>query len=97
MINPISTRIASIDHARALLDQERNRLLQGEQEILLQLINPGCDDPDCSYCNDDQLDDLIERAQECERRLDDRYRSALNKLLFEVAESERFESRDESI
>ncbi|HKP93446.1 MAG TPA: hypothetical protein VJS88_06085, partial [Chthoniobacterales bacterium] len=89
--DPVSTRLESIDHARDLLDQERRRLLQGEQDILLQLINPGCDDADCSSCSDYDLDAVIARAQECERRLDGRYRSAFNKLLFEVAECERVE------
>jgi len=84
MTSSVDLRICALDHARDLVDQERSRLLQAEQEILLNLINPRCDDPDCSCC-----DQAIEEASERERFLDARYRSAFNKLLFEVSECER--------
>jgi hypothetical protein len=84
MTNPAETRLCALDHARALLDQERSRLLQGEAQMLYTLINPRCDDPDCSCC----CEQAIEDAGEFERWLDGRYRSAFNKLLFEVSECE---------
>jgi hypothetical protein len=84
MITATATRLSALEHAEALLEQERYRLLTGEREMLFNLINPGCADPDCSCC-----DHLVADAGEQERWLDARYRSAFNKLLFEVAEVEK--------